>query len=485
LKTGYKQYDILQKIMFNIGNVKNVLNIQYSTTSNINRYDRLTEINNEGIAKNAQWYYGPQKRLLTAWHLSLPKSDYYDQAEITTAYQDIEESRHNRGFNAAKLNHRTEKVNVLSMNSDFKKTLDKNEFTYGAELVYNKVNSSAYFDNITNGQFGPTDTRYPNGGSNTQSYAVYGTVLNKLSEKIIFTSGFRYSKNRLYSKFTDKTFFPFPFDDITQNSSALTGNIGFIILPKNQWKITVVLSTGFRTPNVDDMGKVFESGNGTLIIPNPNLKPEKTTNVELGITKVIVAKYRFAGSVWYTNYYNALTTDFSTINGSPEILYGGILSKVVTVVNKNKSYVWGISANTDAAITDKLSFSSTINYTYGRIIEGEANYPLDHIAPLFGKTNFTYRQGKFTGEVFALYNGAKDSSNYNLRGEDNHIYSADPVRGFTPGWFTLNLRTSFEIHPQATIQFAIENMANKFYRVFASGLSAPGRNFVLTFRSRL
>jgi hypothetical protein len=39
-QTGYKQYDLLQKISFNTGHVANVLNFQYSTTSDIYRYDR-------------------------------------------------------------------------------------------------------------------------------------------------------------------------------------------------------------------------------------------------------------------------------------------------------------------------------------------------------------------------------------------------------------------------------------------------------------
>lgn len=484
VQTGYKQYDFLQKIILNIGKLQNVFNIQYSTSSNIYRYDRLTDVNSAGKAKNAQWYYGPQKRLLAAWHITIPSSNLYNQGQITTAYQHIEESRHSRGFNAAKLNHRTEKVAVFSLNADFKKNMVKSEFSYGAEVLYNKVNSTAYFDNITNGSFGPTDTRYPDGGSNTQSYSLYGTFLNKMSEKIILTSGFRYSKNRLYSKFDDKSFFPFPYDKVTQHSSSLTGNFGFIILPKGGWKVTALLSSGFRTPNVDDMSKVFESGGGTLIIPNPNLRPEKTTNLEWSISKTIAQKYRINTSLWITNYSNALTTDFSTFNGSPTILYNGQLSKVITVVNKNKASLWGISADAAGDINEHFSFSASINYTHGRIKEEPVNYPLDHIAPLFGKAGGIFRTGKFSAEVFTLFNAAKDSSNYNLRGEDNQVYSADPVNGYTPAWLTANLRAAYEITNHATVQFAVENITDKFYRVFASGLGAPGRNFVITLRAK-
>ena len=485
VQTGYKQYDLLQKFLFKTGKIENVLNIQYSTSSDIYRYDRLTETNGSGIAKSAKWYYGPQKRLLAAWNINLPKSGIYDQAQITAAYQQVEESRHNRNYKSTKLNHRIEKLNIGSLNADFSKKIKKTEWGYGAEITYNKAASSAYSENITTGVQSPLDTRYPDGGSNTQSYATYITGLYKFSEKIIANAGLRYTHNRLNSTFNDTTFFPFPYRDIDQSSNSVTGNAGIVFLPAAGWKIAALVSTGFRTPNVDDMAKVFESGGGTLIVPNPKIKPEKTINYELNISKSIKNIFQVGGTVWYTDYHDALSTDFSTFNGSPTVVYNGTTSQVVTVVNKKSVYVWGISGNIGADINKHFSFSSVINYTYGRIKESPENYPLDHVAPLFGKTSFTAKFGKFTGEVFALYNGAKDSANYNLRGEDNQIYSADVVHGYTPSWITANLRTEYNINKYAAVQFAVENIFDKYYRVFASGLSAPGRNFVITLRARL
>jgi len=45
------------------------------------------------------------------------------------------------------------------------------------------------------------------------------------------------------------------------------------------------LSSGFRNPNVDDMTKLFESVTGRkLVIPNKNLKPERTRTLDLGVS---------------------------------------------------------------------------------------------------------------------------------------------------------------------------------------------------------
>ena len=484
-QTGYKQYDFLQKIMFNLGKVNNVLNFQYSTTSDIFRYDRLTETTAAGVAKSAQWYYGPQKRLLAAWHANLPKSTWYDNGQITTAYQNIEESRHNRNFKSTKLNHRIERVDILSWNADFKKSKGKSEFGYGSEISYNKVSSNAYFDNISNGITGALDTRYPSGGSNTQSYAAYANFIHKFNKKASWVSGLRYSYSRLFASFSDKTFFPFLFNEITQKAGALTYNTGIVVSTKDGWRGNVLFSSGFRTPNVDDMAKVFESTNSSLLVPNPNLKPEKTYNFEIGLSKIFTAKYKIGVTAWYTDYRNALTTDFSTFNGLTQIPYNGGTAIIKTVVNSARAYNTGISANAAADFSKYISFSTTFNYTYGRIKESSGEYPLDHIAPTFGRIAISGKWNKFKIETFALYNGKKDSANYNLRGEDNQIYSADVARGFTPAWITANIRAMYEINANCSLQFALENIFDKYYRVFASGLSAPGRNFVITLRGRL
>ena len=110
-------------------------------------------------------------------------------------------------------------------------------------------------------------------------------------------------------------------------------------------------------------------------------------------------------------------------------------------------------------------FSSIINYTYGRLKESPKNYPLDHVPPVYGKPSINAHFTKFTGEIFVLYNGSKKSKDYSLRGEDNQIYSADPVKGFTPSWITINFRSQYQINKYFGILLAIENIADKFYRV--------------------
>lgn len=478
--SGYRQFDFMQKLLFKPSNhIEHGLNLQYSTSSNINRYDRLTEYQGTKL-KYAEWYYGPQNRFLTAYHFNM-KSDrkLWNDIKIVASYQAIEESRMSRKFQNSNLDSRIENVNVLALNADAAFEIKKHEIRYGTEFSYNHVASNANSKNIVSGVVSPLSTRYPDGGSSMSSVAFYATHSWELSPKLIFVNGLRYSHINLNAKFDDKTFFPFPFDDVKQNSGAVTGNIGLNYLPNPTWKISVLTSSGFRAPNVDDLTKVFESVPGNIIIPNPNLKSEYTYNADFNIIKVFAEKINFSSGAYYTWYKNAITVQNATFNGQSQIMYDGQLSQVTTNINQNKAFIYGFYGQLKAQIYPSLQFFSTLNYTYGRSKVDFGNLPLDHIPPFFGKTSLFFQKNKTNLEFSAQYNGWKKLKNYSNSGEDNLQYAtADGM----PAWLIFNLRSSYQITQKIQVQASIENIFDQNYRIFASGISSAGRNLSLTLR---
>ncbi len=480
-QSGYTQYDLIEKLFFKVSKTVILgLNLQYSNSSEINRYDRLTETAS-GIPRFAEWYYGPQKRLLGAFHINLSnKNSLYNKAQIILSTQQIEESRHDRKFRSDTINRRTETVEIAAINVDFEKDLGKHEIRYGTELVYNDVQSKAQKENILNQGALPVNTRYPDGGSIMQSVAAYLTHSWEINPKLILSDGIRFSRVTLESKFIDKTFFPLPFNQLNQQYQAFNGNIGIVYMPGKDWRFTANAASGFRAPNVDDMTKVFDSRAGMLIVPNPQLKPEYTYNAEMGISKIVKQQVKLEGQVFYTRYVDALTTSKSNLNGADSISYLGQQSTVFTIVNKGEAYIYGGFAGIHADITPACAIYSTLTYTYGRIKTDSTDYPLDHIPPMFGKTGIQLKIRKFKGELYALYNGWKNISDYNLAGEDNPQYAT--VAG-TPEWHTLNIRCAFAINKHIQVMGALDNILDVNYRVFASGISAPGRNLILTLRA--
>lgn len=489
-ESGYTQYDFMQKFLFKQSEkITHVLNFQYSTSSNIPRYDRLTELNSSGKFRSAEWYYGPQERMFLSYQARIGMSKIYDKAQITLAYQGIEESRHNRNWNSSKLNHRIENVKVYSLNADFDKMIGKIDMQYGLEYVYNDVTSTANAENINTGVISKLDTRYPNGGSNTNSASIYTTGQREISEKVVVNAGIRLSNYSLKSNFGDKTFFPFPYDNIEQSSTSLTAQTGIVYKPANTWKLGMNLATGFRNPNVDDLAKVFEStkgdtiGNnskvGSLIVPNPDLKPEQTLNMEFSISKTIADKLQLTGIFFATKFQNAIVTQNSTFNGLEYIPYGDTVARVQKNVNANEATIYGFTAIANYDITTSLSASASYNYTKGTITSVSPNTPLDHISPAFGRISMVYKAKKMRTELFCIYNGAKKLADYNLGGEDNLQYATP---NGMPSWYTLNLRYSYQVTKYFQAQVNLDNLTDNAYRVFASGINGGGRSVSLTLR---
>ena len=235
-RTAYSQMDFMEKLLFKVNDNVNIgLNVQYSTSSDIQRYDRLTEAGSGGNLKWADNGYSPQKRMLASLYATL-KSDgkLYDNMRITAAFQTIDQERFSRKFStdySSSSNNNfktvnTEKVNVISLNADLhKKVKEKHELSYGAELVSNKVESTVtkkhiLFDTAAVGAALP-ETRYANGGSKTLNIAAYLTHNWEINEKFILTDGIRFSYNSLsceYDTSATVTNFQFPFTTVKQNN---------------------------------------------------------------------------------------------------------------------------------------------------------------------------------------------------------------------------------------------------------------------------
>jgi hemoglobin/transferrin/lactoferrin receptor protein len=481
--SGYNQVDVMEKILFRPSRrVSHTLNLQYSNSSNIPRYDRLTDMRN-GRLRYAEWYYGPQLRMMGAYQFHAQEQlGFFDEIKAGANYQRIQESRYQRSFRSKELQARIEDLDVIGYNADFRKEMSKHELTLGTDGQYNKVKSTAHINDVKTNESTPLDTRYPDGGSNMFYTAIYGQHIYKIiADKLVLNDGMRLNYTNLESRFEDKTFFPFPFSSAEQSNLAWSGNLGLVYMPAERWRFTANGSTGFRAPNVDDIVKVFESAGGTnLIVPNPDLKPEYTYNADLGVSYVVDNTLKLEASGFYTWFRNAIVTDNFTLNGQDSVMYDGETTAVFASQNKARAYLYGFNAAITANLVPRVTLYSTINFTYGRYFDAaDTQTPLDHIPPVFGKTSIIYREKKFTGEVFALYNGMKRLKDYSASGEDNLTY-ATPMG--MPGWYTLNLRAGYKIHRRVSAEVALENILDYNYRQFASGISAPGRNLVVTLR---
>ncbi len=493
--TGYTQTDVLQKFFIPFSKkTKLNVNFQFSTTSDIPRFDRLTE-KRDGKLRYAEWYYGPQERFLASTQLEInPNKKWLDNGTITLAYQKIKESRVNRKFNSLDRTIRKEKVDVISINTDFSVPLTKSKdriLAYGLEFTHNNVNSNpegktlAVNENKIIGFSGtfPVQSRYADGGSTYTTSAAYINYRQDISKTSTLNSGIRFTNTNLTAIWLDDTFFTLPDNNISVNNSSITATIGYVFKPTKSWQINSVLSSGFRSPNLDDLGKVRER-RGDVTVPNINLKPEYVYNAEFGILKYFnTKKFYISATTYYTLLDNYITRGNFILNGKRTLFYDGEEANIVANINKDKAYIFGGTIDLKGTISKHFNTRASITHTKGYTYDTEE--PLSSIPPLFGNIALYYEKGRLELGLDYKFNSRKKPKNYNLsegidRFEDTPYLSATDTYYGTPAWATLNFNSKYKLTKNIDALLSVDNIFDVHYKEFASGISAPGRNFSLS-----
>ncbi|MDW7694918.1 TonB-dependent receptor [Flammeovirgaceae bacterium SG7u.111] len=478
----YSQANFTQKFLFKPKNNLDFLYaFHFSKTGDVPRYDRLIEYRNEK-PRYAVWEYSPQEwSMHQARATYRPSRQFADQIRANLAFQQIKEGRNDRTFQDENRRERLEKVDVWSLNIDAEKVWKRetHQLFYGLEFTNNQVASSAQSINIDNGTVSPAATRYPDGGSSYKSAAIYTSYKWLFNEKSTFTAGLRYNLVKLNATFSDTTFYQFPFSEAKLSNGSFNGSLGWVFRPKETWQININLASGFRAPNVDDAGKVFDSEPGTIVVPNPGLKPERAYSGEVGIAKIFGGILKAEFNAFYTYLSDAMVRRPFSFNGQDSLLYDGTLSQVQALVNTGKAYTAGASVLVKGELGTNLSSLASLNYTTGRDLAEDL--PLRHIPPVFGKWDVTYKRKKLRLSADVQFAARKWLSDMSPSEQSKtHIYTATG----TPSWYTLNFRTSYKPKEFLTLQAGMENILDKHYRPYSSGISAAGRNIYIGIRAK-
>jgi len=486
--SAYNQLNLMQKFkympnddwQFNYG-------FHYSESSNVPRYDRLVQYNDDNELKNGDWYYGPQKWMMNNLNIQhSANSPYYNHLQIVLAHQFFQESRHSRKIHKEDIKRRTEKVNALSFNLDFEKNWNGDRLFYGLEFIGNKIGSDGLKENLMNGAVTDAASRYAD-GSTWLSAAIYTSYLKRLSEKTNLQTGLRYNFIYVHADF-DNSFYDFAFDQTEINNGALTGSLGIIYNPTEKWQLSSSISSGFRAPNIDDISKVFDSEPEDVVVPNPDLKPEYAINGELGAAVVLVRKWKVDMAVYYTYLIDAMVRRPFQFNGQDSIVYDEILSQVHAVQNASSAYVYGIQTGVEYKWKNGFSASSRFNYQHGKEKNEDGTYaPLRHAAPWFGTTHISYEKKKIKIDLSAKYNGEiafEDMPDTEI--SKAHMYASDTNGNpYSPGWTTFNLKTQYAITPNTLFTAGVDNITDERYQTYSSGIAAPGRNYIVSLRLSL
>ena len=484
--SGYDQTNFLGKLRYK---PSEYVDLQYSfthaKTDMAPRYDRLIQYRN-GALRFAEWNYGPMLWNMHSVQAAFSKKHALaDAITLMAAYQDYEESRIDRARGNNNRTTQAETVDAYSFNADATKALSKGELFYGVEYIYNQVGSTGMRTNISTGATSPYTSRYPN-GSTWSTMGVYGSYKINVHPKLTLTTGLRYSYNTLDATF-DTTFIKFPYRKATLKDGALTGNGALVYRPTASWQLSANISTGYRMPNVDDIGKLFESAPGFVIVPNPDLKPEYAWNFEAGIVKNVTQKFRVELNAFHTILNDAIVRRPFQFKGASQIEFDGVTSQVEALQNVAKATVWGVQAGARLYFTKELFVQSNANWISGKETDDakDEQVALRHAPPFYGSSHLHFKKSKWHLEAYSIYNS--EISNEDLAPSEQaktDIYAKDEQgRPYSPGWVTANLKASYQLNKHLLVSTGWENITNQRYRPYSSGIVAAGSNFIVALRA--
>jgi len=483
VQSGYSQMNVTENLLFRITDDATVnYGGIFSTTTDVPRYDRLVELNN-GLPKSAEWYYGPQ--LWTMHSLTYKTSDagfFGSQAAVTASFQFNEESRNDRKFNKTDFRSQVEQVLIGSVNADVKASLDQSspytrELKYGLEWWMNEVSSEATLRDINTGEVRPTLSRYPDGGTTVNSVAGYVQVHWGLSSNLSIAGGIRTTYYSLEAAIIDTASFSIPYTSISLNPTSVTGSVGLTWQAADGITMHSNLANGFRAPNLDNF-KVSDSSPGVVVVPDSNLKPEYATTLECGIQLDPSSALDVSVNGFYTWASDAIETRPALWNGMDSIDIYGERKAVFANTNIGTARIYGLDIRVSYAVMPELKVFATTTFVNGR--ETTNDIPLRHAAPTFATVSATWQPGTWWLSGSFWWSDGRELAEL-TPSEENKVGVQYSASGALP-WQRVDLAAGWTVTKLLTLQLQVENVLDYHYRTYASGISAPGRNIIVSTR---
>lgn len=458
--SGYTEQSFDAKMKFRLGNNTTVTMSHQSTRQeNVPLYHRVK------LENYAYYFFSPQERSMSYLKLESKTNRPWAQAVnlILSLQQSFERREYLRNGNANRFREE-DRVRTLGATVDVYSSWSKKwKSNTGIEFYYDKVNSAKYQYPVNGSAMLSLRGLYPDGASN-RNFSLY-TLHHLQAGKFNVEGGVRY--NLLTIQITDTSKAPGSLGTVNVRPSSLVTNAALGYQLNKHAGLFVSFSTGYRAPNIDDMGSLglvdfrYE-------VPAYGLKPEKSYHTELGYR---FRDHRFSASaaVFYMHLSNLITrvqVPGQQVNGY----------NVYTKQNSQESYMRGAELEWKYRLSARFFFDMSATYLFGQNLS--AQEPMRRIPPLNGKAQLRYQHQQW---YVTIENMAAAAQNRLAQGDkdDNRI----PVGG-TPGWYLVNMHAG-HTGGSLSIRGGVQNIANIDYRTHGSGINGAGRNLWLSLQFSL
>jgi hemoglobin/transferrin/lactoferrin receptor protein len=272
---------------------------------------------------------------------------------------------------------------------------------------------------------------------------------------LTLTPGLRFDTVQLRPDATSKTIGAQTFSATDQDHSAFSPKLAAL------WQATPGLSfygqvvRGFRAPNYTEVnGLFYNSAQNYASIPNPDLKPETSTGLEIG------SRFKLAGGdlriAAYRNHYDNFISNelVCRSSGATAACIGNTVRSVYQAVNLDKVRIQGLEVRGAWALPQGFRTSAAIAWTKGDVTS--TKQPLNSVEPARLYLNLGW-DGNVAARPLAL------DARLRAALKKTRVDSTDGDYFRTPGYAVADLSASWQVHPQARLNLALNNLFDKKY----------------------
>ncbi len=223
-------------------------------------------------------------------------------------------------------------------------------------------------------------------------------------------------------------------DQYSDFGTANTGLIGYGFTINDNWRVTANTSTAYKAPTLNDLFyPFFDYGGGYSYVGNPNLKPERSHNSEVGLY------YTKNGNNFNINYFDNQISDLIVLDNQ----------MAGSVINLNQAHIDGVEM-TYAGEFDATAFKAAITGQNPR--DAQTGQALLRRAKLFSNVSLTQRKGAWRMGCDWQYSGEREDVDMNT-GRHTTLASYNLI----------NLIANYNLNKQIDMSIRVDNLFNESY----------------------
>ncbi len=419
------------------------------------RIDELVAGFGQTEPSSSEFLFAPNQRLFAHFqhdHITASGIDW----KIDAAWQRIVDDRLTRDFGASERRFENNSSDLYGLTVSASGETATLWWITGIDIYHDEVRSSRFGQDINDGSIVELAARFPDGSTVSQA-GLFGNVQWRAADRHMVNAGVRYTDVRI----------DLP-DGTTITPGRLSGDLGWVYDLTDTWQLLANIGAGFRAPNIADLGTLGSRPGNRFNIPNTSLDSERVTHGDLGLRRQ-ADRWQFELSLFSLRYTDRIVS-VSTGDVTPDG------REVVQSVNAASSSIHGIEAGLSANLTDRVSLTAILNYTYGEQQVADESEPADRVPPLNSRIVLDYAPGEYWSvETWLVAAAGQDR----LSARDVSDVRIDPLG--TPGWAILGAGANWA-NADWQVTLGVDNLFDRQYRVHGSGIDAPGRNVYMTLR---